>query len=406
MGLVKNKDAKNALYIASMCSMSYLAVYFAKNILSATTPQLIENGVATQSDIGTFSSVYFVCYAMGQLVNGMIGDKIKAKYMISFGLILAGISNFLFINLISSMLFASVAYALMGVALSMIFGPMTKTVAENTSPLYAPRCSLGYTVSSFLGSPFAGVAAAAFAWKFVFYLNTVALLIMGAICFVVFLIFEKKGIVKYNQFDIKKQKGEKIGLKESVKILVKRQIIKFTIIAVVTGVVRTAVVFWLPTYVNQYLGFSAESSATVFTVATFIFSASAIIAVFTYEQLKRNMDLTILLMFSVSSVMFLLVYLVKIPAVNIVLLILAVLSSNCAASMLWSRYCAGLRDTGLVSAATGFLDSMSYLAAAIASNVFANAVNGIGWGNLILVWLGLVVIGVIVSLPYEKIRKH
>lgn len=404
MGLFKNKEAKNALYIALMCSLSYLAVYFAKNILSATTPQLIENGVVTQSSIGTFSSVYFVCYALGQLVNGMIGDKIKAKYMIGFGLVFAGISNFLFINFIFSPIFACIAYALMGVALSMIYGPMTKTVAENTSPIYAPRCSLGYTVSSFLGSPFAGVAAAAFVWKTVFYFNTVALVIMGCICFIVFMMFEKKGIVKYNQYD--KQKGVKVGLKESVKILVKRQIIKFTIISVVTGVVRTAVVFWLPTYVNQYLGFSAESSATVFTIATFIFSASAIIAVFTYERLRRNMDLTILIMFSVSSVMFLLVYFVKLPMVNIVFLILAVLSSNCAASMMWSRYCTGLNDTGLVSAATGFLDFMSYLGAAIASNVFANAVNGIGWGNLILVWLGLVVIGVLVSLPYEKMKKH
>ena len=404
MGLIKNKEAKNALYIASMCSLSYLAVYFAKNILSATTPQLIENGVVTQSNIGTFSSVYFVCYALGQLVNGMIGDKIKARYMIGFGLMFAGISNFLFINFIFSPIFACIAYALMGVSLSMIYGPMTKTVAENTNPIYAPRCSLGYTVSSFLGSPFAGVAAAIFAWKMVFYFNTIALVIMGCVCFVVFMMFEKKGIVKYNQYD--KKKGEKKGLKESVKILVKRQIIKFTIISVVTGVVRTAVVFWLPTYANQYLGFSAESSATVFTVATFIFSASAIIAVFTYERLKRNMDLTILLMFSISTVMFLLVYFIKIPVVNIVFLILAVLTSNCAASTMWSRYCTGLRDTGLVSAATGYLDAMSYLGAAIASNVFANAVNGIGWGNLILVWFGLVAIGFIVSLPYKKMKKH
>jgi len=85
---------------------------------------------------------------------------------------------------------------------------------------------------------------------------------------------------------------------------------------------------------------------------------------------------------------------------------LAVLSSNCASSMMWSRYCPGLRDTGMVSRATGFLDSMSYLAAAVASSVFANAVNGIGWGNLILVWLGLILIGVIVSLPYEKIKRY
>jgi hypothetical protein len=45
------------------------------------------------------------------------------------------------------------------------------------------------------------------------------------------------------------------------------------------------------------------------------------------------------------------------------------------------------------------------MAAAASSTIFANAVSSIGWGNLILVWLGLMVIGVIIALPYDKFRK-
>jgi hypothetical protein len=47
----------------------------------------------------------------------------------------------------------------------------------------------------------------------------------------------------------------------------------------------------------------------------------------------------------------------------------------------------------------------SPMAAAVANLVFANAVTSIGWENLILVWTGLVAIGVIVALPYNKIFK-
>lgn len=82
---------------------------------------------------------------------------------------------------------------------------------------------------------------------------------------------------------------------------------------------------------------------------------------------------------------------------------------NGAASMLWSRYCPSLRDTGMVSSATGFLDFLSYMAAAGANLIFANAATSIGWGNLILVWLAIVLVGVIVALPYDwilaKFRK-
>ena len=37
-----SKNAKNAVLIGSLCSVSYLAVYMARNILSAVTPQMVE----------------------------------------------------------------------------------------------------------------------------------------------------------------------------------------------------------------------------------------------------------------------------------------------------------------------------------------------------------------------------
>ena len=79
------------------------------------------------------------------------------------------------------------------------------------------------------------------------------------------------------------------------------------------------------------------------------------------------------------------------------------MGSNGAATMLWSIYCPSLRDTGMVSTATGYLDFVSYIAAAVSSVIFANAVSAIGWGNLILVWTAIVVCGMIVSLPFDKI---
>lgn len=390
------KEVKNAIAIGVLCSVSYLAVYFARNILGAVTPQMIGTGNFTTEYIGSVSSVYFIFYAVGQLINGAIGDKIKARYMISFGLLLAGITNLLFSLLPPSSQIATFTYGMTGFFLSMIYGPMTKVVAENTEPIYATRCSLGYTFASFFGSPLAGVAAAALVWQSVFAISSMALFVMAVTCFSFFLFFEKKGIVKYNQYKPEKKQGG------SIKILLKHRIVKFTLISIITGIIRTTVVFWLPTYISQYLGFSADRAASMFTVATFIISFTTFIAVFIYERLKRNMDLTILLMFSVSTVAFLLVYFLKAPMLNMICIVLAIMSSNGAATMLWSRYCPSLRDTGMVSGATGFLDFVSYMAASASSTIFANAVGTIGWGNLILVWMGLMIFGVVVALPYKR----
>lgn len=393
-----SQNAKNAIYIGSLCSMAYFAVYIARNILSAVTPQMVADGFS-EDYIGSVSSLYLLFYAVGQLINGAIGDKIKAKYMLSFGLLCAGVTNMLFTVLIEHQYGAMIVYSMTGFFLSMIYGPMTKVVSENTEPIYATRCSLGYTFSSLLGSPAAGLLAVFLSWQSSFFVSSSALALMAVTVLTFFFIFERKGIVKYGQYK-PKEKGA-----GNIKVLFERQIVKFSLISILTGIIRTSVVFWLPTYFAQYLGFSSTDAASIFTGATLAVSMTSFIAVFIYEKLGHNMDKTILIGFSLSVIFFILTYSVKLPVLNIVFIVLAIMSSNMAATMLWSRYCPSLRDTGLVSSATGFLDFLSYTAAAIANKTFAGAIESIGWGNLILVWTGLVVLGVIVTLPYRRMLK-
>lgn len=393
-----SEDAKKAVKIGSLCSVSYLAVYIARNILGAVSPQMIESGAFTTEEIGLLSSVYFVVYAIGQLINGSIGDKIKSKYMISFGLILAGISNCLLATTSASKIASILTYGAAGFFLSMVYGPMTKVVAENTLPVYTTRCSLGYTFSSFLGTPLAGILAAFIVWQGVFLVGSAALIIMGVISFCFFSYFEKKGIVKYGLYKKEKSRG-------SISVLIEHKIVKWTAIAFITGVVRTSVVFWLPTYLNQHLGFSTKSAALIFTVSTFLLTFCTFAAIFVYERLKNNMDLTAFLAFLVSSICFVLVWLIRIPVLNTIFIIAAIFSSNCAATMLYSRYCPGLRDTGMVSSATGFLDFISYISAGISSTVFANAATSIGWSGLVIIWFSLVAVGVLVTIPKRKVRK-
>lgn len=116
-------------------------------------------------------------------------------------------------------------------------------------------------------------------------------------------------------------------------------------------------------------------------------------------------------MFGASVIFFLLTYCTATPSndvlriLNLVCMVLAIMSANGASSMLWSVYCPSLKETGVVSGATGFLDFLSYTGAAIANIVFANAAKDIGWGNLILVWMGLMILGVIISLPYDTFKS-
>jgi sugar phosphate permease len=246
----------------------------------------------------------------------------------------------------------------------------------------------------------AGLLAVILPWQGVFVASSTFLFGMATVCFTVFCFFERRGIVQYGQYK-PQQKG-----KANIKVLFKHKIVKYALISAITGVVRTSVVFWLPTYLTEYLNFSSETSSVIFIIGTLAISSTTFIAVFTFEKLHRDMEKTILIMFSSSTIFFTLTYFVTNPIANIFCIVLAIMSSNGAACMLWSRYCPSLRDTGMVSSVTGFLDFISYMSAAASNIIFANAAESIGWGNLILVWLALIIVGVLISLPYDKFKSR
>ena len=278
---------------------------------------------------------------------------------------------------------------------------MTMLVSENTPPVYAIRCSFRYYLDSYLGSPLAGVFASVFAWQSAFLTSGIFLFIMALSCFASLLFLEKKGVIKHNRFE----KQEAPNAKGSIKVLIKRRIIVFSIISVLTGVVRTTVVFWLPTYFNEYLGYSATESASIFTIATLAIALTVFVTMAIYELFKRNMDLTTRMMFIFASLFFLCAFLISHPVLNIIFIVLAILGSNAAANVLWSIYCPSLRDTGMVSTATGFLTFIGYMGSSASSYIFAYMVDATGWKTVVFVWFALMVLGVIITLPYGKILK-
>ena len=397
MSVLKNKEAVKAVYLGFLCTISYLGCYFARSILGVVTPQMLNENVFTVECIGAMSTGYMILYAAGQLVNGRIGDIIKAKYMVGIGIIVAGICNIL-ITMISSQAAAIIIYSLSGYFLSMIYAPIMRVVAENTLPKYASRCSLGFVVASFLATPLASFMAIFFEWRAVFVICGISLIMVGVVAFLFFSFFEKKGIIRFRAAE----KGEKSVF--DVRLLVRRSIIRFSIISILTGIIRTSVVFWIPTYLTEYLSFTPETAALIFTVVTLLKSASPYVNnLIIYElAFKRNVNITVFAMFLVSTISFLGMYFIHNEIINIILMTLALVSSAGAATMVFSVYCPSLHDTGMVSTATGFLDCMSYLGAAAANLLFTNAIKTIGWGNLILIWAGLMIVGVFTGISRNK----
>lgn len=397
--LSKKRQLVHAILLTAPCVIAYLAVYLARNILSALTPGMLETGNYSMEYISTISTANMLCYAVGQLVNGAIGNKIKGSLMVGMGLICGGLCSIGFC-FSESLWLSALLYGAGGFFWSMLYAPMVRMIAENVNSIHAPRCTIFLTIASFLGSPLAGMMALVFEWNEAFFVSGSAQIIIGIGVLVMLSVLEKKGIL------VTVRRQEQQAGEGGVRVLLKRRVVRFCLVAMITGIVKNTVVFWIPTYFCQYLGFSEELSVTAYSCVTLMMAVAPAVNLSIYEKMMgRNIYRSTAVMFGAGMLAFCLMALLKNPIANVPLLVVALIANGGAATMLWNVYCPSLRDTGLVSGATGFLDFASYMASAGANILFPNMVAWIGWGGLIAVWCALMAVGGAVYLPLVKEKK-
>lgn len=74
--------------------------------------------------------------------------------------------------------------------------------------------------------------------------------------------------------------------------------------------------------------------------------------------------------------------------------------------MVWTYYCRGFKNVNRVAFVVGFLDFISYAFSAIGNLLFSEAIVKIGWVYLIVIWVGIMFAGVLVTFFYREKKKE
>ena len=75
---MKNREKSALMPILIMAWVTYTAAYLCRVNISTALDKLSVGMNVSLEYLGYASSVYFVTYAVGQLVNGIIGDRVYA----------------------------------------------------------------------------------------------------------------------------------------------------------------------------------------------------------------------------------------------------------------------------------------------------------------------------------------
>ena len=384
-----DKNTQKAWRIGSFCIATYLASYVTRNILSVSTPEMIKEAFFTKEYTGLLSSICFIFYAAGQLINGFIGDRVHPKYMIIMGLGISSVSTFV-IPIFDNRILHFTAFALIGFGLSMLRGPLMKVISENTAATHARMICTLFSMAGFAGPLIASILSIFFKWRAVFTATGVISVIITVLAVAAITTLEKRGEIKFVP------KYDK-GIAGILNVFKLEDFIFYMLISSIGEIAGSSITFWIPTYTTEHLGFSNDAASTIYSVVSFSTLFTPFITLLIYEKLISNGIKLALVMYVISAVFFIAVRFTAAPVLNVSMLIIAKVAAAAASSIVWSAYIPGLARSGKVSSANGVIDAAGYAMASLANVLFSTFVGRLGWGGIVNMWYIIMLIGAAVS---------
>ena len=91
--LRKITNGRTAMALFLLCWAAYFTSYIGRLNYSSAMTAMIQEEILTKSQAGFISMVYFFAYGIGQLCNGLLGDRMHPGKMIFTGLSAAALMN-------------------------------------------------------------------------------------------------------------------------------------------------------------------------------------------------------------------------------------------------------------------------------------------------------------------------
>ena len=368
--------------------VTYGSFYLLRVNISVAMPKIMGEYGLTKTNMGVVLSCLFFAYAVGQFINGQLGDKINARRIITFGLIASAVLNILFGFSAGAIVLMAILWGLNGYFQSMGWGPTVKTMA-NWFPRkgrgkIAGRLGTAYILGGAFSWFLAGTIVKYMNWRFSFWIPAVICIVLAIHWYVrarnapeevgLPSLEEQEQGIENNEV----KKDHHIGFKETLRITLLNPYVWFAGFALFgLNIVRYGFMSWAPTYMFEEQGATislAAYKAIAFPVAGglgAIFAGWASDSIFKHRRAPIAFIMLILL--AVSCYLYRIV-----PGSSWVLslsmlLVIGFLTFG-PHVLIVTALPADLVTRKAASSVTGFIDAMGYVGASL---------TGVGTGYLI-----------------------
>lgn len=330
----------------------------------------------------------FITYGTGQIISGILGDRISPKKLVSLGLIATVCMN-LSIPLCPNAYAMLAVWCVNGFAQSFMWPPlvrlMTALLSEDD---YKNACT---KVS--WGSSFGTIAVYFLAPGLIFLAGWKSVFLFSALCGVAMLLIWWKLCPDIPAQPVRTQtKAKETG---SIAALFTPLVLCVMAAIVLQGMLRDGVTTWMPTYISDTFSLGTGVSILTGVVLPLFSIGSFQLANRLYAGKLQNPMTCALLFFGVGTLAALGLYFLGNTSA-VVSVVLSALLTGCMHGVNLILICMVppfFKKLGIVSTVSGVLNACTYIGSAVSTYGIAVLSRFAGWQNTILIWALIAALG-------------
>ena len=382
------------LYLLSW--LAYASAYIGRYNYSAVMGAITAENCLSLSAAGAVSTGYFICYAVGQIVFGLLSQSVSPYAMILIGLCGSGLCN-LGAGAFSTS-FMGLLWGANGLFQAMIWPPIVRLFAESMPLERQKRACVSINSTTPAGTLAAYALSAVllqFAdWHHVFFSCGGLLLGMAAV-FWLGTAPLRRATAYAPQPAFQKQKGT--GNVSAA--LLAAGLGAMLLPVLLHGGLKDGVTNWVPSMIQSNFGISPAFSAAVAMALPLVNLSGAYLSGWLNEHCTHNELKTAGILFALASVCLLALPLAMRTSLLLAVLLLAVTTASMLGvnTMFINVIPVKAGRHGGASMLSGTLNAITYLGAAAATWGIGAAAEGCGWNAVFLLWLVMAMLALLVS---------
>ena len=385
-----------------ICWIAYAGTYICRLNFSAAMPELLREGVFTNTQTATISSCLFITYGGGQIFSGFISDKLDPKKLISGGLFISSLCNILLFFFCENFAATMFLWGLNGLAQSTVWSPLLRIGSlyfdEEQKNRFGVNLSTTVPLGTLLSYLVSLFAIRYSGYKMVFL--SCGLIVLAACV----LFYFGYGRVTKNLPVFRYAKAENATVYRKIERQLLFSVVIFLVVCcfptAIHGALKDGVTGWVPVFIGERFSVGTDFSLLLTMILPIVNVTGAYIAKFINRFLKNEL-FTSLLFFGVAAAALCILLFFGDVSIYLTVICLALITNSMFAVNILLITLIPLRFAafGKTGTMTGLLNAVTYLGCGISMLTSGVVLDHAGWNTVIDMWIIMALSAAILCIP-------